>query len=184
MTIVAAVRDGDVIVIGCDSAASDSNEYSLRKGNPKVWSVEIPFLGPALIGFAGTFSICQIIRYTFPIPEFDHRTIQEYLVYFQIALQKHLVKIRQTYEPKEINEYTLLFAAKGQIFTMYPNGDVEEKAEDFAAIGDGAQVALGALGALKLSSFVSWEKLEIMFNVVKQSRASVQGQLQFLTVGM
>lgn len=184
MTIVAAIKDGDVVVVCSDTAASDSNEYALRKGSPKAWHVEVPFLGPAIIGFAGTFSICQLIRYTFVIPEFNHRTIQEYLVFFQIALQEYLVKMRATYEPKEINEFTLLFAAKGQIFTMYPNGDVEENAEEFSAIGDGSQVAVGALGALKESSFVSWDKLQIMYDVVKQTRASVHGQLYFLTVGM
>lgn len=184
MTIVAAIKDGNAVLVCCDAAASDSNEFVLRKGNPKAWYIEVPFLGTAILGFAGTFSICNVIRYTFPIPEFGHRTIQEYLVFFQIALQKHLSTMRKTYEPKEVGEYTLLFAAKGQIFTMYPNGDVEENAEDFSAIGDGAQVALGALGALKHSDFVSWDKLQIMYSVVKQSRAAVQGPSLFLTVGM
>jgi ATP-dependent protease HslVU (ClpYQ) peptidase subunit len=184
MTIVAAIKDGDAIVVCCDGAASDGSEFSIRRGNPKVWKIEVPFLGTAILGFAGTFSICQLIRYKFKVPEFDHTTLQSYLVDFQLELNKFLKETRETYEPKEVAEYTLLFAAKSQILVLYPNGDVEENAEDYNAIGDGAQVAMGALGVLSSSSCPSWEKLQVMFDIVKKNRATIQGKILFETVGM
>jgi len=184
MTIVAAIKDGDAIVVCSDGAASDGSEFSIRKGSPKVWKVEIPYLGSAIIGFAGTFSICQLIRYKFRVPEFNHTTLQSYLVDFQLDLNKFLKKKRDSYKPTEEGEYTLLFAAKSQILILYPNGDVEETVEGYNAIGDGAQVAMGALGVLNATDYTSWEKLQIMFDIVKKNRATIQGSLLFETVGM
>ena len=165
MTIVAAIKDGNAIIVVADAAASDGNEFSIRRGNPKTWNVIIPGLGEAILGFAGTFSICQHMRYFSP-PPFLHLSLQEYLARsFQHELRIFLKKEREHYEIKEIDEWTLLFAAQSQIFILYPNGDVEENIEDFSAIGDGAHVAIGAIGALKETEYVSWENSKLCFKL-------------------
>ena len=205
MTVVVAIKDGDVIIMASDSSCTrGDNEMSIREGNSKVWEVYIENLGSVLIGFGGNFATCQSLRYSYIFPSMDKKytTIQAYL---SSCVQPSIMKFLQdrflsakhqesilSYHKENTYEWALLFATKGQIFTLSPCGDVEETIENYAAIGDGAQCALSALSTLRVLSLYtnqvltlrSDQKLEVACNAAEKWKNTVRGPFHYMSVGM
>lgn len=186
MTITMAIKHGDVVLMACDSAATDDTcNHVTRAGCSKAWVQTTPGIGSMLVGFSGNFAACMWIRYGFTWP-FKHRreTLEEYLVTkVQPGLVKCMAKRFKTETDDNRTGWQLLLARPHEIFTLHACGDVESSTLPFASIGDGYQVAHGALFALQDSDTPVWEKLEHAFRACANARTTVRGPLHMLALG-
>jgi ATP-dependent protease HslVU (ClpYQ) peptidase subunit len=171
MTVIAAIVDGNVCVFSSDSGAFSDDSVSLRKGS-KVFNKRIEGAGECLVGFAGTFAICQWIKFLeFPECPVTVNCIEEYLVtilqpFLQMSIQKRWKKVAEVEANVDVRDYQLLLGMHGCLYTLYSNGDVE-KAQAFegmlcfASIGSAGDIANAAMFAIQPCAMRSWEILEV-----------------------
>lgn len=174
------------MVMACDSAATDDTfELVVRKGCSKAWVEDVCGVGEMLVGFSGNFSTGLWIRHAFKWPrKFPNESMETWLVRRVQPILADAMKKRFSAEDKDENRtsWELLLAKPREIFKLHPCGDVETCVLPFACIGDGAQVAQGALHA-SVGSRPSWDALETAFQACLASRASVRGPLHMLALG-
>jgi ATP-dependent protease HslVU (ClpYQ) peptidase subunit len=171
MTVVSAVVDGSVCVFSSDSGSFSEESVSIRPG-AKIFSKRIEGAGDCLIGFAGTFSICQWIKYLeFPECTSEIRDFEQYLVQrLQPFLYKSLTrrwKKKEGSDPYDVSDFVLLLGMHGCLYTLYSNGDVEKAHAYpdklcFASIGSGAELSNAGMYTIQSSQkqVTSWEILE------------------------
>jgi ATP-dependent protease HslVU (ClpYQ) peptidase subunit len=185
MTITMALQDGNVMLMACDSAATDDTfELATRKGCSKAWVQHVEGVGKVLVGFSGNYASGLWIRHGFAWPFKPHtESLESFLVK---SVQPHLQRSFHKRFPSETDEnrvqWEILVATPSQLFKVRSCGDVEACSGSFACIGDGAQVAQGALHACA-HTLSSWEALEAAFSACKTFRASVHGPLHILALG-
>jgi ATP-dependent protease HslVU (ClpYQ) peptidase subunit len=162
MTCTIGFVDGDVVIIASDSAAVSESSYTVRRGPSKIWATQ-----NFILGFAGNFAVCQWIRYVYEWPLCDSTDLHKYLVLCSQSIEEGLRK-RWPHDAECIDDWQLLIGfSRSQnhnpcLFVMYSNGDVEESADNYAAIGSASQYALGSLFATKEdSSMTSWDHIQI-----------------------
>lgn len=186
MTITMAVQEGDVVVMACDSAATDDSfELMTRKGCSKAWVQPVRGVGEMLVGFSGNFSTGLWIRHGFKWPrKMPEDSMESWLVKKVQPLLSECLKNRFTSESDENRTaWQLLVARPRETFKLHACGDVESCSLPYACIGDGAQVAQGALHVLA-ESVPSWQALEAAFQACVSCRASVRGPLHMLALGL
>ena len=114
MTVVSAIVDGNVCIFSSDSGSFSDESVSIRN-NSKVFSKTIKGAGECLVGFAGTFAICQWIKFLeFPECPQEISSLEKYLVQ---KLQPFLAKsLRRRWKKQEghdadldVTDFVLLF---------------------------------------------------------------------------
>ena len=187
MTLIAAVKDGDVVLLAGDSATTAEDGSVSFRLNAKIWQEEICNHGNVGVGFTGLMAVCQALRYGFDWPKrLQNQSFQGYLasrVQPQIAefLQKRFHTLDEASAKDTLQDWQLLVVAEGDLYVLYPNGDVELSSLPFAAIGDGAQVALGSMYSQD-SDKRSWEVLESAFAAARAFRYTVGGPVQIVAL--
>lgn len=184
MTIVVAIKDGAVVLMGSDSAASDDDGEILVQRHPKIfrWNLKSCEI---LVGFAGDFATAQLLEYCFKPPPYDKGDdVKYYLVSDLVpALRKFAAKkiLKDDVSPLDMftTDTSFLLAAQGRIFVLSYNGQVEEPLLPFASIGTGARAANGALHALHESGQVhgslnSWDALQLSLQAAEAQQANVR----------
>lgn len=176
MTCIVAVKDGNCVVMGSDSASID-NDY-IETGQTKSWSLHLDD-EEYLIGFAGNFAEGDFIRYSFEWPEKKKwQSIHTWLVKdVQPLLQK---KIKERFEDRKCVDidWILLFCTKpGKFYILSMCGHVEIGNKNYATIGSARDTVNGVLESLEYehSTLVSWEKVELALTIASKFHASVQG---------
>jgi ATP-dependent protease HslVU (ClpYQ) peptidase subunit len=173
MTVVSAVVDGNVCVFSSDSGSFSEDSVSIRPGS-KILHKSIAGAGECLIGFAGTFAICQWIKFLhFPECPSEVSNFEQYLVqYLQpflfTSLRKRWKKSSDGHEPQvEVGDFILLLGMHGCLYTLYSNGDVEKAQAHpgklcFASIGTGGELSNAGMYAIQsvVKDLSSWEILE------------------------
>lgn len=188
MTIVIAMQDGDVVLMGSDSASTDENfDRVIRKGASKMWMQSVAGLGNMCVGFCGQFSIGMWIRFGFEWPKkswVKRETVEAWLVRdVQPALLKSISK-RFKHEEEEVrSQWELVVALPGQMFKLQSCGNVESTSDSFLCIGDAASIANGALHVLQKCDVLPWEAMDVAFEACTQTRASVCSPFHIMTLG-
>ena len=80
MTVVSAIVDGNVCIFSSDSGSFSDESVSIRN-NSKVFSKMIKGAGECLVGFAGTFAICQWIKFL-EFPELTDNELDQVMTEF------------------------------------------------------------------------------------------------------
>ena len=172
MTVITAIVDGSVCIFSSDSGAFSDESVSLRRGS-KLFYKTIDGAGECLLGFAGTFAICQWIKFLeFPPCDPDIKSMEEYLVkilqpFLQKSVQKRWKKKTDVEARVDVCDYLLLLGMQGCLYTLYSNGDVERAQPHdgmlcFASIGSGGECANAAMYSIQVNkSLPSWEILEV-----------------------
>ncbi len=161
MTCIVAVTNGQDVVIGGDSAAVGGIELRHWAG-PKVFQV-----GSYAIGFTTSFRMGQILQYETALPEpqagtgpdeLERFIVTEVIPVLRQSFEDHGFgkKMRRTLPPESsITEEgqsiggAFLLGIAGQIFEMRQDHYLARPLAPYAAVGSGAQIALGALYALE-----------------------------------
>jgi ATP-dependent protease HslVU (ClpYQ) peptidase subunit len=144
--IVGLAVDGDVYM-GGDSAGVMEYTLSVR-ADAKVFRRERR-AEPWVFGFAGSFRLGDILRYHLTLPESppDEGDVRAYLVTefipaVRAALRDHGVLRKQ--DEEELGQ-TFLVGLRGRLYSIHDDFQVGENVLPYAAIGSGAEVALGSL---------------------------------------
>jgi len=186
MTITMALQDGHVVLMACDSAATDDTfELATRKGCSKAWVQGVEGAGNVLVGFSGNYAAGLWIRHGFAWPfRPEAQSLEAYLVKIvQPSLQRSFAKRFPAENDDNRLQWELLVATPFELFKVRSCGDVECCSNTYACIGDGAQVAQGALHVCVQTFMSSWEALDAAFLACKAFRASVHGPLHVLALG-
>lgn len=158
MTCIVGIVDGNVVLMGSDSAATDDNGNLEVQREPKIFTLLVPVTGRPgcgassgmLVGFAGSFLVAQAIRWGLKVPAY-HRgePLMKYLVTRFVPAAKAAV-IKALGEPKEepvFRDASFLIGFQGHLFTLESNGQLLETIHGYGSVGSGASVALGAMWA-------------------------------------
>lgn len=176
MTCVVALKKDNSILLGADSAASGNNRIVQRKDKKVFKRRGIGF------GFAGSFRIGPLIKYQLKIPKRPANMYNEEYVFN--CLLGEIIKLLKANRlvKKNMMECNLLIAYSGQVYKVDSDFQIELVEDDYAAIGDGEDVALGALFALKDSEMTENEKAEIALKASSKYCTTVSEPFNYIEV--
>jgi ATP-dependent protease HslVU (ClpYQ) peptidase subunit len=171
MTIIVGYIDGNVIVMGCDSAATDEdNDLRIRLGCAKMWRMH-----DFIVGFSGNYSELNWFKHVFQWPYRDKKkeSIENWL------LNKVLVQINLQFEKtlRKDPSWVLLFgfARPGRLIVLSQNGDLCECSDNFACIGNAESIAMGCLKTLENeTNLYSWEKVQKTLEICEMYNNAVR----------
>lgn len=149
MTCIAAVAHDGNVWMGADSAGVAGFSLAVRR-DPKIYRV-----GDFLFGFTSSFRMGQLLGYRFSPPQHHSDVcVERYMsTEFVDALRSALKDggyARTENGEEAAGEF--LVAYRGRIFRVCSDYQVGENLEPFAAVGCGADLALGALYAAREKS--------------------------------
>ena len=142
MTCVIGLIENGKMYMGADSAGVSGDSLTVR-ADPKVFHK-----GNMLIGFSTSFRMGQLLRFSLEIPA--HPEGLDSLEYMTVSF---INAVRETLKDggyttilnNEESAGLFLVAYKSEIFRICSDFQVGVASDPFAAIGSGAQVALGAM---------------------------------------
>lgn len=142
MTCIVGVIQEATVWMGADSAGVSGWDLAVRV-DQKLFRK-----GAFLIGFTDSFRIGQVLRYHLDLPEHpDGMDAHEYMVTRFIPAARECLKTAGV--AKKSNEQeeggTFLVGYGGRLFAVHSDYQVAENDRSFAAVGCGAQIAIGAM---------------------------------------
>lgn len=145
MTCVVAVKQGDVVYMGSDSALSDPDTSALRTlVEPKVFK-----RGSVMIGGAMSVRILQLLRHSFVPPKRPiSRDIDAYVATsFVDELRRCLEEggALQREGNVDLLDACLLASMGGEIFCIETDFQSYRTPDLWASIGSGSEIAMGSL---------------------------------------
>ena len=142
--IVGLVENDGRVVMGGDSAGCSGWELTVR-ADTKVFEN-----GPFLFGFTNSFRMGQLLRYAFHPPDRsdDVAPYRFMVTTFVDAVRACLSMGGFARKENEAESGgTFLVGYQGALYCIQSDYQVAQAADEFAAVGCGAQIALGALYA-------------------------------------
>jgi len=145
MTCIVGLVSKKRVYLGCDSCGSDESS-KIQRSDSKIFRV----LGnsKALIGFAGSFRMGQVLQYSEKLIESKALCNHKYIVtkfiprILDIFDKNGLIKRD---ESEQISIEPLLLAYKSKLFQIDTDCQVAESLCGYDAIGSGADYALGSM---------------------------------------
>lgn len=142
MTCIVAVKHGNKIFMGGDSAGSNGHLTVVRKDEKVFIKDEMIF------GYTSSFRMGQLLRYKLKLPE--HPKTLSCLEYLSTVFVDEVRKVfKEGGYLSKTNENEsggcFLIGYKGQIFEIESDFQVGICNEDYASVGSGDMVALGSL---------------------------------------
>ena len=151
MSVVAAIKEDNVVYIGCDSQVTKGGTRTTlnNKNNYKIWKVENA--DHCLMGHVGYVRDANIVRLMDDL-------VRDYDVFNDSIDYRYVVKRVTPYIISELKEYgfikddktfdsmdsSFLFAYKDRLFVIGSDASVIE-VDDCVAIGSGSEQAIGSL---------------------------------------
>ena len=171
MTVVCAVRDGRVVLMCADSAATSDTGHRVLRRDSKMFRLRVPWgrglhRPPCemLLGLCGEYHRLQLVACSFRPPRMQQQDPWAYIVSSFVPALRRFMEIHFGGGKEDDfmdGSSELLIAFQGRIFTLYSNGQVQETRDRFASIGGGAEIALGAMHcAAQTPQAASWEVLD------------------------
>jgi ATP-dependent protease HslVU (ClpYQ) peptidase subunit len=150
MTIIIGIKHEGDVWLGADSfLGTDSYLYHVKE--PKIFRAHVSKGGPMLIGASGGSRAGFLVRSMLPPEHLEGVDTHTYIAEFFVnALRDRYEKAGylKTDNGTEENEAILMVGYQGSLFVVWYNFQVDEYDEDYAAIGSGMDIALGALHVL------------------------------------
>ena len=159
------------IYIGADSSAVMGDEI-FKRSDEKVF-----INGPMIFGFAGSFRMGQLLRYSFEIPkQSKKKSDYEYLCteFVDKLMDCFTKKGFAEVEDNVISGGTFLMGYKGSLYEVGPDFQVGKDLVSYAAIGIGEQFARGSLYILDQDNELPTEqKVYMALEAAEEFSASV-----------
>lgn len=144
MTCIVAVAQGGAVVMGGDSAGVVDGGYAITvRKDPKVFA-----LGELVLGFTTSYRMGQLLRYALKVPPREPgQDAYEWMVAKFVDAARACLREGGFIEKEKERESagTFMVGMAGRLFTVMSDFQVEESAEEYAAIGCGEYYALGSL---------------------------------------
>lgn len=144
MTCIVGLVDNGVVFMGGDSAASGGLAIETR-ADPKVF-----VNGPMIFGFTSSFRMGQLLQYALQVPEQSRKKLDfAYLVTDFVDAVRELYRSKGFMGKAEEREAggTFLLGYHGALYAVSDDFQVVRLALPYAAVGCGADLALGAMYA-------------------------------------
>ena len=180
MTCCIAYKIKDGIILAADSAGTDEDDNQVLRQDPKLMKI-----GNFMFAISGSFRLRDILMYDFIIPiKAKNETIDKYMrTKFINKFREACIKKGATKKIDEQDELlgNVIVAYEDKIYQIESDFQVGESIDNFAAIGSGCQLALGALYTLSKFEPKYFKKHVIkktLFNILEKVsiyKASVKG---------
>ena len=150
MTCICAIEHKGSVYIGGDSAYSDDNMISTTAFNEKVFIIE-----NMIIGVCGSLRTMQVIKHglKLPLKKDPAQTDMSYLVIDFVDSLRKLLKDKASLATDDncesLPDTGFLLGDGKKIFEVDTDMQVVRPVDGYAAMGSGAQVALGSLYTTK-----------------------------------
>lgn len=179
MTCIAGFIHNGRAYVGADACISRGDVETIRRG------VKLCRKGEFVIGCAGLTRVEQLVRHSLTLPErAPDEAIDDYMVNrFAVALREmcrtHNVG---TYDDGTIEiEARFLVAWRDHLFEMGGNFSVLKVDDQIAAVGNGADPALGALYATRHFNLDPIERLTDALLIAEHTRSGVRRPFTILS---
>jgi ATP-dependent protease HslVU (ClpYQ) peptidase subunit len=169
--IAGLVHDGNVYLAG-DSAGCSGWELTVR-ADQKVFAN-----GSYVMGFTTSFRMGQLLRYSFTPPEPDYVSdLHRFMcTAFTDSLRQCLKDGGWAEKDKEREAAgVFLVGTHGRLFCVEADYQVGERADPYAAVGCGAQAALGALHATEGRGMKPGKRLDAALSAAERFSNGVHG---------
>lgn len=176
MTCIVALEHEGAVYIGGDSAGVESMSLAIcTRADEKVFLTEN---GEFIMGFCGSFRIGQLLRYALVPPEQSaKKDDMGYMVTDFIdavrLVQKDKGSMKKENELEE-QDAGFIVGYRGKLYVVESDFQVGRPTEDYAAVGCGAQIALGALYATKKSRLKPEERITLALQAATEYSAGVR----------
>lgn len=177
MTCIVGVEQDGVVYVGGDSAGMEAWSLAIcGRADEKVFVTDS---GEFIMGFCGSFRIGQLLRYALNPPEQSQKkNDMAYMVVDFVdavrAMQKEKGSMKKENELEEHNA-AFLVGYKGHLYFVESDFQVGRPIEGYAAIGCGAQIALGAMFATRNSDIAAPNRIELALTAAAEYSAGVRG---------
>lgn len=181
MTCIAAIKEGNTIYMGADSAGVDGNLSMQIRKDEKICHV-----GPFMFGFTTSFRMGQLLAHSFE-PPVRSKGVSIYhfmCTSFVDAVRKCLKDGGFARKDNEVESAgTFLVAYEGRLFYVYDDYQVGETHTPYAAVGCGADIAMGSLFSThyikKPIEYSARDRLNLALDAASQFSAGVRAPFVF-----
>lgn len=146
MTCIVAIRTQEGVHMGADSAGVDGLGFSVSRKDPKIYRLTDEMIA----GFTTSFRFGQLIGMDLQMPCLA-KDLDEfrYMVHVFVPALRDCLRQGGYSRIRENEETggTCLVGLRNRLFYIGSNFQVDEPAEDYAAVGCGQDIAMGALYA-------------------------------------
>ena len=195
MTCIVAIKDDDNIYIGGDRQGS-SGGFITHRNKPKVFTLNYGYQGKQglnkqdamLIGFTSSFRMGDILRHIFKAPDYQLGIgPEDYMVKFFVPELIKCFKKNEYIQKKDesISGGCFIVCLRGRIFTIEEDFQVGESIENYAAVGSGSEIALGAFYAMQNcnTSSSSEDKVRTALKAASHYNAYVDDIIDIIVIG-
>lgn len=175
MTCIVAIKDGDKVLMGCDSIGSDGWRRESRT-RPKLF-----MNGPLLIGYTTSFRMGQLLELNIEppklLPDEDPYVwmVKEFVPKVRTTLKEGGFAAKKD---EQESGGTFLIALRGRIFSIHDDYQVGETVRGYAAVGSGEPFAMGSL--FSTDGRPADERLRIALEAAHEMCATVAPPFHFL----
>lgn len=194
MTCIACVIEGDLMVMGGDSAGISSHELAIRD-DPKVFKVKQANGPDAVIGFSGSFRMAQLLMSLLTLPE-DKSAKGDKKAHFDFLVAQVVPMIRKIFKDdgftKAVNGHktgsVFLIAYRGWVYGIQSDFQVSMTSKPYTAIGSGALYALAVLDYIhqyaKTPRIAPDEAVRRALCVAEQNSIGVRGPMKIVSLSI
>jgi ATP-dependent protease HslVU (ClpYQ) peptidase subunit len=159
MTCIVGYIDKEGVYIGGDSAAvsEDDLSYNIRT-DEKVFTK-----GEFIFGYSTSFRMGQLLRYKLKIPAHPKgMENHQYMVTLFVDAVKRCFQDNDYYEMMTEEGGSFMIGYKGKLYVILSDFQVAQPKENFAALGCGELIAMGAMYACTEKDPI--KKMEVALN--------------------
>jgi hypothetical protein len=179
VTVIAGVVDSGAVLIGGDSAGIGGYQLTVRRDS-KVF-----INGPYVMGFTSSFRMGQLLRWSLKPPPPNGDELEQFMVTEWIDAVRGCLQeggYAANYSGQESGG-TFLVGVRGRLFEVDSDYQVGEPLDGYAAVGCGADIALGALHATRALGLSADERVMGALQAAERHSAGVRGPFTLLREG-
>lgn len=176
MTCIVGLEQDGVIYIGADSAGVNMSTLDIcSRADEKVFLTESEDM---IMGFCGSFRIGQLLRYALTLPA--QKVGQDDMAYMVTdfidavrVMQKDKGSMKKENELEE-HESAFIVGYNGKLYVIEEDFQVGKPLENFAAVGCGQPIAVGAMYATRNAKMDPEERIRMALQAAVEYSAGVR----------
>lgn len=183
MTCIVGLVEKDTVYIGGDSAGIDDTYGISVRADEKVFR-----RGDFVFGFAGSFRMGQLLRYSLVVPRWNGRgTLMRFMVNDFVGAVREMFKregfARVDHNVESADDGVFLVGGYGCLWCVYGDYQVADVVSGYNAIGCGESYALGAIAVLNILGHLSpKQRIRGAMNAAAMHSAGVCGPFKVVSV--
>jgi ATP-dependent protease HslVU (ClpYQ) peptidase subunit len=173
MTCIVAIKHKGLIYMGCDSAGCAGYEITDR-ADKKIF-------GKAgyIFGFAGSYRVGQIVKYSFIPPKNERATYDEYIHTdfvngLRACLDKGGCLKKDGNLDLSVGMFLIGSSVDSKIYCLETDFQIAETLDDYESIGSGAHIAKGSLYSTEYIKEYPLKRIEIALTASEKFISSVR----------